>query len=75
MKQSLDRQSEYFNLSRLPEVGNIVKTVGIAPVLLAAGTLMETIEQHPLGGVTVVTVYLAYLGHNIIVARSSRLHD
>lgn len=75
MQQSFDRQGERAGLPKLPEVRNIVKTASVAPALIAAGSLMESIERFPIGGAVVTAAYLAYLGHNIIVARSSKLHD
>lgn len=75
MQQSYDAQEGRVGLPRLSEARNLVKAIGIAPALLAAGTLMETIERYPTGGALVLTAYLAWLAHSIAIARVSRLQS
>lgn len=72
MQQSYDTQGDRVGLLRLSGASNIVKAIGIAPALLAAGTLMETIERYPVGGTMILTAYLAWLGHSIAIARFNR---
>jgi len=72
MQQSYNAQGDHRGPPRLSEARNIVKTIGVAPAILAAGTLMETIERNPTGGAVVFSAYLAWLAYSIGMARVSR---